>query len=191
MSVTLAQNLLTPGSVGVMATDTVYGLVARAGDFVGVERLYRLKKREGKPGTVIAASIEQLVDLGLKPRYLKAVEQFWPGAVSVIIPCGPELAYLHQGKNGLAVRIPAQPKIHALLEKTGPLLTTSANAPGQAPANTLEQARAYFGDRVDFYEDGGDLSNHSPSTVIRIVDDAIEILRQGAVTIDESGRVMK
>jgi L-threonylcarbamoyladenylate synthase len=185
-----AQQLFNPGTIGVIATDTIYGLVARAADPAAVARLYALKTRENKPGTVVAANVEQLVDLGLKPRYLKAVAQFWPGAVSVIIPCGPELEYLHLGKNGLAVRVPDHPGLQALLQQTGPLLTSSANLPGEAPANTLEQARAFFGDKVDFYEDGGDLSNHSPSTVIRVVDDAIEILRQGAVTIDAAGRIV-
>lgn len=187
----IVQKLQQPGVVGVIATDTIYGIVAQADDTAAVKRLYKLKHREHKPGTVIAASIEQLSDLGLKARYLKAVAHFWPGAVSVIIPSGPELDYLHQGKRGLAVRIPDDDRLRAFLEKTGPLLTSSANLPGEAPANTIDQAKAYFGQGVDFYDDGGDLSQHSPSTVVRIVDDAIEVLRQGAVTIDAAGRIVK
>jgi len=183
------KKLQEPGVVGVLPTDTVYGLVARAADQTAVERLYGLKNRDHKPGTVIAASIEQLEALGLKHRYLKAVEQFWPGAVSVIIPCAnPALTYLHQGKMSLAVRIPEPTAMHDVLLQTGPLLTSSANHPGEAPATSIEQARNYFDKGVDFYADGGDLSDHQPSTIIRIVDDAIEIIRQGAVTIDENGR---
>jgi L-threonylcarbamoyladenylate synthase len=182
----VAQKLLPDGAVGAIPTDTVYGLVARASDQKAVQRLYDLKNRDGKPGTLIAASIDQLVDLGLKARYLKAVEQYWPGAVSVIIPCGPELSYLHQGKFGLAVRIPDQSELTKLLEQTGSLLTSSANHPGEPTANTVDEAREYFDDQVDFYVDGGDLSGHQSSTVIRIVDDAIEILREGAVKIQEN-----
>ncbi len=174
-----------PGAIGVIPTDTVYGLVARAADKEAVARLYALKSRENKPGTLIAANIEQLEELGLKHRYLKAVEQFWPGAVSVIIPAAdPALAYLHQGKMSLAVRIPADKKLNKLLQQTGPLLTSSANPPGKPEAGTIEEAKKYFGDKVDFYEDGGDLSDRQPSTVIRIIDDAIEVLRQGAAKID-------
>jgi L-threonylcarbamoyladenylate synthase len=95
---------------------------------------------------------------------------------------------LHRGKMSLAVRIPANEAIHALLERTGPLLTSSANHPGEPPANTIAEAKQYFGDRVDFYIDGGDLSANQPSTIVRIVDDAIEILRQGAVKLNEAGR---
>jgi L-threonylcarbamoyladenylate synthase len=181
-----AKKLIIAGAVGVLPTDTVYGLAARASDQQAVQRLYDLKSREGKPGTLIAASIDQLVELGLKARYLKAVEQFWPGAVSVIIPCDSELQYLHEGKFSLAVRIPADKQLAMLLGKTGPLLTSSANHPGEPTANDLKQAKDYFGDEVDFYVDGGDLSNREPSTIIRIVDDAIEVLREGAVKIKEN-----
>jgi L-threonylcarbamoyladenylate synthase len=185
------QGLLMAGSVGVIPTDTVYGLVCRAADEKAVGRLYKLKLRERKPGTVIAADINQLTDLGIKARYLKAVEHFWPGSVSVIIP-SRDLEYIHVGLQGIAVRAPDHARLNALLQKTGPLLTSSANQPGKPPANTIAEAKAYFGDSPDFYVDGGDLSGHKPSTVIRVVDDAIEVVRPGAVTIDEAtGRVVK
>lgn len=180
-----AAKLTTPGSIGVIPTDTVYGVVARASDQAAVMRLYELKHREHKPDTLIAASIDQLVDLGIKRRYVQAVESYWPGAVSVVIPCGDDLAYLHQGVGSLAIRIPGDEMLRALLERTGPLITSSANQPGEPPANTVAEARAYFGSGVDFYTDGGDLSGREPSTVLRVVDDAVEVLRQGAVRIDE------
>jgi L-threonylcarbamoyladenylate synthase len=183
----IAQELLKPVAVGIIPTDTVYGIVARAADSAATVRLYNLKARETKPGTVIAADLEQLEALGLKHRYLKAVEQFWPGAVSVVIPVSnPELEYLHQGKMSLAVRIPNDAKLQKLLRQTGPLITSSANLPGHPVSTTINQAKAVFGDKVDFYEDGGDLSNHQPSTIIRIVDDAVEVLRPGAVKIDDA-----
>lgn len=184
-----ASKLQRPAAVGVIPTDTIYGLAARAADENAVERLYELKKRETKPGTLIAANVEQLEKLGRKHRYLKAVEQFWPGAISVIIPCNnPDLAYLDRGKLSLAVRIPADKNLQELLRATGLLLTSSANHSGQPPAETIQQARDYFGNEVDFYADGGDLSGRQPSTIIRIIDDAIEIIRQGAVKIGETGR---
>ncbi|MHB1864821.1 MAG: L-threonylcarbamoyladenylate synthase [Candidatus Saccharimonadales bacterium] len=176
-------NLSTNGSIGILPTDTVYGLVARTNDRKAVSRLYALKDRDSKPGTVIAASIEQLVDLGLKRRYLMAVNDYWPGPISVIVPCGPELQYLHLGKFGLAVRIPGEKQLNELLVKVGPLLTSSANTSGNLPARNIKEAKAYFGNKVDFYIDGGDFSNRQPSTIVRIVDDVIEVIRQGAVKI--------
>ncbi len=181
--------LLRGGAVGVLPTDTVYGLVCRAADERAVKRLYDTKGRDGKPGTIIAARIQQLVDLGVRARYLKAVEHFWPGPISIIVPA--DLGYLNQGVVGLALRIPGDDLLRELLRQTGALQTTSANASSEPTATTVEAARAYFGDSVDFYVDGGDLSGRPPSTIIRIVDDAIEIIREGAVKIDENGRVAR
>lgn len=183
--------LLKEGGIGVLPTDTVYGLVCLAANKEAVERVFTVKTRTNQPGTILAASLTQLADLGIKQRYLKAVEQYWPNPLSIIIPCGTELSYLHMGKDSLAVRIPAHEGLIALLSKTGPLMTTSANTPGGMVAGNLAESQAYFGDKVDFYVNGGELGQQPPSTLIRIVDDAIEVLRQGAILIDENGRIQQ
>ncbi len=186
-----AIEILLHGGVGVLPTDTVYGIAACAADPVAVKRFYALKQREHKPGTIIAASIEQLVELGVKRRYLKAVEHLWPNSLSIIIPTVDELEYLHLGLDSLALRVTDDPIFQAILQRSGPLVTSSANQPGEPPAVSVEQAYDYFGDSVDFYVDGGDRSDRTPSTIIRIVDDAIEILRPGAVEISETGRLSR
>ncbi len=183
---------LIAGKIGIIPTDTTYGVVACAANEAAVARLYALKGRSDKPGTLIAANIDQLVKLGVKKRYLTVVEQYWPGPVSIIIPLGFSLPYLHLGKQSLAMRLPDNDELVALLKKTGPLLTSSANHPGNAPASTIGQAERYFGDKVDFYVDGGDKSGAEASTIIRVVDDAVEVIRYGAVAIDEgTGRVLE
>ncbi len=174
--------LLLAGKVGVIPCDTVYGLVARAADESAVTRLYALKHREHKPGTLIGASIDDISALGIPRRYLTAVQQFWPGAVSVETP--HRVAYLTQDTGRQAIRIPANEPLLSLLTQTGPLQTTSANAPGEPTASTIQEAEAYFGDNVDFYVDGGDMSGGLPSTIVRVVDDELEVVRQGAVKID-------
>ena len=177
--------LLEDGGIGVLPTDTVYGLVCEADKQIAVERLYSLKNRITKLGTLIAADVNQLVRLGFKRRYLKAVEQFWPGPVSVVVPFSdPNLRFLHQGLPSIPVRIPDDRQLLTLLKKTGPLLTTSANLPDGPPANTVQEAKVYFGTKVDFYVNGGNLEGRQPSTIVRIVDDAVEVLREGAVKIN-------
>jgi L-threonylcarbamoyladenylate synthase len=178
--------LIKNGAVGVVPTDTVYGLVAPVADVAAVMWLYQLKSRERKPGTVIAANIEQLAALGLDRQKLSAVAPYWPAPLSVVIDCGETLAYVHQGVGSLAVRIPAYTALRNLLEITGPLLTSSANQPGEPPANNLTEAKNYFGDQVDFYVDGEDAYGSAPSTVIRVHEDnGVTVLRAGAVNIDK------
>lgn len=184
-------DLLEQGSVGVMPTDTIYGLACRANNQMAVEKLYQLKHRDTKPGTVIAASIDQLTELGVTRRYLKAVEHFWPNPISIVLPIPETLSYLSLGLTSLPFRVIASKQLQNLLIATGPLLTTSANLPNQPPATNSKSAKGYFGDKVDFYVEGGDLSNHQPSTIIKVIDDAIEVIRSGAVPIDENGQIPK
>lgn len=182
---------LQSGQVGVLPTDTIYGLVADAHNQQAVAQLYRLKHREQKPGTVIAATIEQLIALGVPARYLKAVAHLWPNPISIELPLPDSLDYLHQGTHRQAFRVVADKTVRQLLEQTGPLVTSSANQPGEPPATNLQTAQAYFTDQVDFYVDGEDLQDRKPSTIIRVIDDAIEIVRLGAVKIDETGHITK
>ena len=191
MNEKLINILNEPGFIAVIPTDTVYGVVARAKDKLAVKKLYNLKHRENKPGTLIAANIDQLEELGFKHRYLKAVEEFWPGPISVIIPTSdPNLEYLTLKKMSLAVRVTSDKNLLEILSKVGPLLTSSANQPGETPAKNILEARAYFGDKVDFYQDGGEVKSNQPSTIIKIIDDAIEVVRQGSIEIID-GKIAK
>jgi L-threonylcarbamoyladenylate synthase len=155
----------------VLPTDTVYGLACSAWSPDAVARMYAIKRRDGKPGTIIAANADQLYEMGFAKDELARAEAFWPGPVSVILSANSKLAYLHMGKNSLAVRIPADEYLRKLLLQTGPLATTSANFTGEPTVATIEQAKHLFGSTVDHYVDGGDLSERRPSQIIRFLED--------------------
>lgn len=178
-------SMLHAGAVGVLPTDTLYGIVARASSPEAVERLYSLKHRERKPGTTIAASSDQLVDLGVDPHVVEEVATYWPAPLSIVLPLPARLAYLHQEVGESPFRVVADEHLQILLQQTGPLVTSSANQPGEQPARNLAEAQAYFGDTVDFYVDSGDIGDREPSTIARLSDNGLEILRQGAAVIDE------
>jgi L-threonylcarbamoyladenylate synthase len=183
--------LLLGGKVGVIATDTIYGLAALAKHEEGVSRIYGLKKRDKKLGTFIAADVEQLLTLGLQEEALHAVKHLWPNSISVVVPTKEAGTYLDLGKGSLAVRIPRDDILLEVLQRTGPLVTSSANLFDHPPATTFEEAQAYFTDRVDFYVDIGDLSGRPPSTIALFTDQGrIEVLRQGAVRINDRGELL-
>jgi tRNA threonylcarbamoyl adenosine modification protein (Sua5/YciO/YrdC/YwlC family) len=179
--------ILRDGGIAVIPTDTVYGIVCSAGDKEAVARLYGLKSRQKNPGPVIASSIDQLVDLGIKRRYLSAVNQYWPGRISIEIP--HDLTYLNQGTGRQAFRVVKEPWLREFLDKTGPLLTSSANLPQKPTSINVEEAKKYFARSVDFYLDGGETKDNTPSTLIRVVDDIVEVVREGAVKINEKGEI--
>jgi L-threonylcarbamoyladenylate synthase len=158
---------LTRGGAICMATDTVYGLVCLASSPEAVKRLYEVKGREGKPGTIIAASVAQLVGLGFDADDLAKAQIHWPGPISIVLPAPEKLLYLHMGLESLAVRIPADIELRSLLEQTGPLATTSANRPGEPVVTNIESAKAIFGDKVALYINGGEINN-PPSTILEL-----------------------
>ena len=98
-------NLLQSGGVCIIPTDTVYGLACSVKFPKSVAKIYRLKNREGKPGTIIASSVQQLLDMGFIESEVHRASEYWPGPVSVILKAPDSLYYLHMGKKSLAVRV--------------------------------------------------------------------------------------
>jgi L-threonylcarbamoyladenylate synthase len=171
-----AVEILLKGGVGIIPTDTVYGLVARVQDKKAFSKFYQTKKRD-KLGITIAANVRQLLDLGVDPKYITRAEKWWPAPLTLIMPTKPVLRYFHGPQS---FRVVDDVKIGDMLKKTGPLITTSANQPDRPVSENIEQAWNYFGESVDFYVDGGNFGNREPSTVVRMLPDGAEILRQGA-----------
>ncbi len=131
---------------------------------------------------VLVSSIEDLENFGvlLSKEAWSFVQENWAGAVSVVLPFEKEeMKYLSGGGNTIAFRMPDKKDLLDLLEKTGPLIAPSANPEGLSPAKNIEEARMYFGDSVDFYEDEGEIENTKGSTLVEIVGGEVRVLREG------------
>jgi L-threonylcarbamoyladenylate synthase len=172
--------------IGILPTDTIYGIVGPALDKMSVERIYRLRKRNlKKPMIILIASVDDLARFGVAttPAIKKILKKVWPGKVSVILPCtAKKFEYLHRGTKTLAFRLPQLAWLRNLIKETGPLVAPSANIEGKPPARTIRAARKYFGDKVDFYVDVGRLVS-KPSTIVKIEKGQLVLLRKGAVKV--------
>lgn len=175
-----AAQKIASGQVGVFPVDTVYGIVASANRPESVSRFYKLKQRTDKPGTLIAGNVDQLIDLGIGRESIEQASIYWPNPTSVVLPVPGVLNYLSLGKSTLAVRIPADETLLKILLTTGPIITSSANRPGEPTVTQINQAVEIFGSQVDFYVDGGDYSGRQPSTVVVLDSDGVNVLREGA-----------
>jgi L-threonylcarbamoyladenylate synthase len=203
---------LSRGGVGIIPTDTIYGLVGSALNKKTVERIYKLRRRNlRKPMIVLIGSMSDLKKFGVKigVQEKRILNRIWPNKVSVILPCpSRKFAYLHRGTKSIAFRLPKPARLHRLLQKTGPLVAPSANWEGEKPARTVSEARKYFGEKVDpvvefpmaakprkstlrrkfhygvdFYVDGGRRVSR-PSTLLTIKDGRLKVLREGAVIVE-------
>lgn len=177
-------SLINNGKIGIIPTDTVYGIVASIKFPDSVERLYTTKRPgQKKPGTVIASSAEQLIGMGFNNLEINSGKKYLDMGVSVVIEAPEKLSYLNFSQNSQAVRIIKGGALHNLLIKSGPLITSSANLAGQKTVTSISDARSVFADDLDFYVDGGSLDNSLPSTIIKLNNNNIQILRQGSVKI--------
>jgi L-threonylcarbamoyladenylate synthase len=180
--------ILKTNGIAVFPTDTLYGVVGSALSKKTVERIYRLKGRdENKPFIILVSSYKDLEIFGvtLSLEQKKFLTSVWPGPVSVILPCPfKKFEYLHRGSKTLAFRMPKNKALQTLLRKTGPLVAPSANPQGEAPAETIVEAKAYFSNQVDAYVAGG-RKKGKPSTVVSLCDSKkIVLVRQGTVQVE-------
>ncbi len=176
---------LQKGNLAVIPTDTLYGLIGLALSKRAVSSIYTLKGRnEKKPLIILISNISELelFDVSVDAAAKKVLKEVWPGKVTVILPVkGKKFEYLHRGTNSLAFRLPDVAKLRALIKKTGPLVAPSANPEGLPPAESIEEARKYLGEKV-MYVDGGKIKGKA-STIVRLTENGFEILRQGSVKI--------
>lgn len=177
--------------VVVMPTDTIYGIVGVAQDKNVVDRIYDVRKRnENKPCIILISDITEIekfnINLTLHERSI--LREYWPlvsktkldkpEPVSIILDClDDNLFYLHRGTNTLAFRVPENEELRMLLSLTGPLVAPSANIEGLNPAKNIDEAKGYFGDRVDFYLDGGEVSGKASKVIKLKSDGGISVLR--------------
>ncbi|GAA5514656.1 threonylcarbamoyl-AMP synthase [Deinococcus carri] len=174
-----AVRVLEGGGVLGYPTETVWGLAARP---EAVAALYALKGREAdKPVQVScqdAATARRLTRGG--PAF-EALAALWPGPLTLVLPasaaCPPDLA----PGGWVGLRVPDHPVALALLRASGGLLaTTSLNPSGQPAARTWAEARAY-GLTPLLLPDGGLPARGLASTVVRVVEGEVEVLREGAL----------
>lgn len=178
--------LLKSGGVGFMPSDTIYGLSARALDEAAVEKVHKLKKRDaGKPCIVLISKAAQLKDLGVIAPAESVTKKYWPGALSIECDATRAPDWLHRGTKAFAVRLPDYPELQELINKVGPIVSTSANLQGESPINDAATAKKQFGEALGFYVDVGKREGRAASTLIVIKHDKIQIVRPGAVKINE------
>jgi len=167
------------GGVILLPTETFYGLGADADSQVGVDKIYRMKGRPaGMPLPVLCADWSQIEGLAVVPEaYRVRLSRTWPGPLTVIFPCRRPLAAAPGGS--VAVRVPGQPFLRALLYAAGPLTGTSANRHGSPSASTLAEALAGLAEPPDLALDGGATPGGAATTLVDLSGRVPLLLRPG------------
>ena len=189
-----AAALLSAGAVVAIPTDTVYGIAADPAHPGALAALFALKGRPaGVDLPVLVSSVEQADALagpaGLSDAARRAAGEFWPGALTVVVPrrAGLEWA-LGANTDTIGLRVPDNALARALCARVGPLATTSANRHGAPPCIDAEAVTAVFG--PDLVVVDGGRCDGAPSTVVSLVGDTPRCLREGALSWDVVAAVL-
>lgn len=149
---TIADTLVRGGIV-VIRTDTLYGVIACVNNEAAVQKVYAVKQRNpAKQCIVLLASSD------MAPAYQHQLRDHSENAAkptTVVVPATNEPIWLRRTSNSIAYRVTSEPLLNDVIRLSGPVVAPSANPEGQPPARTIAEARAYFGDAVDLYVDGG------------------------------------
>jgi len=185
-----AAERLLHGEVVAIPTDTVYGLAADPFNLSAVEEIYRVKGRpEEKALPILVNSLDQAMLLAREvPRtFLRLAEQFWPGALTLVVDASHRLPLKVTSNTGrIALRWPRSEVVARLIEEfDGPLTGTSANLSGAQACSDAQQVFGQLGDRLNLILDAGEATPSTPSTIVELHDDRWKILRDGAISAKE------
>lgn len=180
---------LRQGEAAIFPTDTLPALAAAPQH---ADQLWRLKQRPlDKPVILMGADAEELFALlgvTIEPAWRHLAARHWPGALTLVLPSqGTLTEQLNPAGNSLGLRIPACKVALELLELSGPLATTSANASGEPPCINPEQASARFPGVAQLAPLPWPEPSGEASTVVRWRSEATgdtsrwQVLRAGAV----------
>ena len=174
---------LEQGGVIVYPTDTTYGIGCDIFNKKGVKKIYQIKKRDPrKPFSFICADLSDVANYAQVSNFaFKTMKRNLPGPYTFVLEATrtvPDLLTTKQKTVG--IRIPDNAIALAIVQELGhPLVTTSANVSGEEVFQDPSQIDEVLGRSLDMVVDGGILPGE-PSSIISLIDDRAEVLRQGS-----------
>ncbi|HEX8666564.1 MAG TPA: L-threonylcarbamoyladenylate synthase [Beijerinckiaceae bacterium] len=185
-----ASDILARGALVAFPTETVYGLGADATSAAAVARIYAAKARPR-----FNPLIAHVADLATARREgvfdvdaLALARKFWPGPLTLVVPAAPGGAVCDLARAGLdsvALRVPAHPLAHALLERAGrPIAAPSANRSGRVSPTAAAHVLADLDGRIDAVLDGGASEVGLESTIVACFGEP-RLLRPGGLARED------
>jgi tRNA threonylcarbamoyl adenosine modification protein (Sua5/YciO/YrdC/YwlC family) len=177
-----AVQVLEAGGVIAYPTDTYYGIGCDLGSRKGIERLYAIKGRDRKkPLAFLCPDLSDVAKYAIVTKFAyRTMKHLTPGPFTFVLPATrlvPDVMQTKQRQVG--IRVPPVPLMRLIASQLGrPLVTTSASSAESGILVDAKDIRDKVGNRLDLILDGGAQPNE-PSTVVSLIDDRIEVLRQG------------
>ena len=186
-SIRLLKQSLEDGNIIAVPTDTVYGLIADAYNEKAVNKIFKTKLRAKKlPLIIFVSSIEEAKKIGHFSKYDELLAKaFWPGDLTLIVKRkSNKIFYGHKSSTTVGIRIPNHKALlNLLIETKKPLASTSANSHKEKAPKNIKELDIISNKEITYAL----VSNHkiagSESTIVSLINDKINILRSGRISI--------
>lgn len=184
----LAVDKLLEGGVIAYPTDTVYGLGCDMSNHRALERLYTLKALpKNRPLTFLCSDLSEIAKYAVVSNMAyRLLKRILPGPYTIILEATREVPrnLLNNKRRTIGVRIPNHEVPLALTRALSrPLVTTSATGEEGVPLDDPDEVADRYGAGLDIFLDAGFLDAEA-STILSLVDDEIEVLRQGRGSLE-------
>lgn len=178
------------GGLVLFPTETVYGIGANAFDDRAIEKIYKAKKRASDNPLILHISdIKMLNQIAENITELekKLIDNFFPGPFTIILNKNKCVSYkVTAGLDSVAVRMPSNIIAHKLIEYSKvPIAAPSANISGRPSGTKISDIFAELNGKINYIIDSGDSDIGIESTVVRVINDTVKILRPGKITVED------
>lgn len=183
-------NIIRQGGIVVFPTETVYGIGTNGLDSKSISKLYHVKQRPlNKPISLLVSSLEMVkaVTENISDIEYKLMEEFFPGPLTIILKKNKLVPNnLTNNTDTVGIRLPDNIIARKLIEYANvPIATPSANISGRSSGTNIQDIIKDFGDKVDYYIDGGPSKLGIGSTIVKIEDNKPLILREGSISKEQ------
>lgn len=165
-------------------TETVYGIAVKYGSLKALDRIMEAKNRDYSKAITLMLSnpndIEKYAYLNKRDKTI--INEFMPGKITLIFKKKDCVdSRMTNGKDTIGIRIPDNDFVLKLIDKSGPLLVTSANLSGKTNTTTTKEVLEQLDGRISLVVDGKTTSKVA-STVVDLTNEELKILREGEIT---------
>lgn len=177
-----AVKALDDGGLIAYPTDTYYGIGCDLNSKKAIDRLYGVKNRDRKkPLAILCPDLSDVAKYAKVSNFAyRIMRQLTPGPFTFVLEATrlvPDMMQSRQKQVG--IRVPQAPLMLAIAAMLGrPIVTTSATDMDGKVLTDAKAIKDELGQRLDLILDGG-VQPDEPSTVVSLLNDQIEVLRQG------------
>lgn len=184
-----AVQIIRDGGVVVYPTDSSYAIGCHLGDKSAMERIHRIRRLDKHHNfTLVCRDLAEIATYAqvdnMNYRLLKSLT---PGPYTFILKATREVPRRLQNprRKTIGLRIPDHIVTQEFLQELNePIMSSTLILPGEdLPMTDPYQIRIYLEHQVDLIIDGG-FCGYEPSTVVDLMGDRPEILREGKGAID-------